>query len=355
MNLDDQQHLAALDESGMLHLIDGLPEQFENAWHTGLAQPLPDHFHNIKQVVIASVGASAIGGDILAALMEVNGRVPVHVCHTYDLPAWAKNDDTLVIVSSVSGNHEEVLSAYAQATERGLPILAITTGGKLAEQVKNNTAHILWQFNHNAAPRTATGWSLGLLLALAHRLEWLPDLAEDVIAAAADMREHREIYRFDTPTTRNPAKRQAGQWVERIPVIYGGGVFAVVAHHLKNQLNENGKMVAMYEPLPECNYNTIAGIEFPTALMTKITALFIRSRHYDHPRVNLRHKLTFKLFLQNGIAVDTFRPHGDSLLAQVMHAIQYGDYVSFYAALGNGIDPTIIMPIDEIKDQMAVI
>ena len=112
-------------------------------------------------------------------------------------------------------------------------------------------------------------------------------------------------------------------------------------------------MVAQYEPLPEANHNAVVGIEFPAALMAKLAVLFIQSQRYDHPRVTLRQQLTSQLYLQNGIAVDAFRPDGDNLVAQMMHAIQFGDYASFYAAIANNADPTVIAPIDALKALMA--
>lgn len=353
MNLDDRQHLETLDTQKMLGHIDGLPEQLQTAWQFGLTQPIPDAWRHIRQVIVLGMGGSAIAGDLLAGLLQVNGRLPVWVSRSYDLPAWAQGDDTLIIASSFSGNTEETLSAYQQAAARNLPILAMTTGGRLAQQAKSNPAHTLWQFDHKSQPRAALGWSLGLLLALAHRLGWLANLDKDMPATITAMQKQRELYSFANPATTNPAKRQAGQFVERMPVIFGAGVFEVVARRWKTQLNENSKIWAMYDPFPEANHNTVVGIEFPTFLMPKLVTVFLRSRQFDPPRVSLRYDLTAMLYLENGIGIDHFFAEGDSLLSQMMHAIYYGDYISFYAAIAQNADPTSIIPIDQLKQQMA--
>ncbi len=353
MNLDDKQHLESIDQSHMLAHINGLPEQFEQAFQFGLTLPLPDSFHTIQQVIVCGMGGSAIGGDFLASLMQEKGTIPVFVCRGYTLPAWAKTDQTLVIASSFSGNTEETLAAYDMATTRNLPVLSITTGGKLAEQTAANPNHVLWKFDHVSPPRAALGWSVGLLLALAHRLKWMPNLESDVQSAVDMMKKYRPQYGFEVSADINAAKRQAGQFMGRFPVFYGGGAFETVARRWKTQFNENSKIWAMYEPMPEANHNGVVGIEFPEQQLGKTVALFIRSRAYDHPRVALRHELTSQLFLQAGVNIDSFTPEGDTLLAQMMHAVLFGDYMSFYAAIAHNADPTLIWPIDQLKEQLA--
>jgi len=353
MNLDDKALLDTLDTQDMLGHIDGLPEQFAKAWQTGLEMPIIEGWRNLSRVLICGMGGSAIGGDLLAGLLENEAPVAVSVNRAYGLPAWAREDETLVVLSSFSGNTEETLAAYQEASTRGLSILALTTGGKLAELAGQNPRAVVWQFEHVSQPRAALGWSLGLLLALADKMDWVQNLGLAVSESVSALQAHRAEYGFEVPAAQNAAKRQAGQFVERFPVIYGAGVFEIVARRWKTQLNENSKIWATYEPMPESNHNNIVGIEHPSFLIPKTIAVFLRSASYDHPRVALRYDLTAKVFMENAIGVDSFFAQGESLLAQVMHAIQYGDYVSFYAALANGVDPTSIVPIDRLKHEMA--
>jgi hypothetical protein len=51
--------------------------------------------------------------------------------------------------------------------------------------------------------------------------------------------------------------------------------------------------------------------------------------------------------------VDKFRPKGSSALAQMCHAVQYGDYLSYYTAIAYEADPTEIAPIVQLKTQLA--
>lgn len=354
MNLDDKQYLQSIDQSAMLAHIDGLPEQLQRAWEHGLEQAVPESFRNVKQVVICGMGGSAIGGDLLGGLMAMDGALPVVVSRGYTLPSWAQSQETLVILSSFSGNTEETLAAYEAASARDVQILGLTTGGKLATAIKGQDGQTLWQFDHKSPPRAALGWSLGILLALAHQLSWIPKLPSEVDGAVENMMHFREEYRADVPAALNPAKRMAGQFMERFPVVYGSGVFEIVARRWKTQLNENSKVWAMYEPMPESNHNGVVGVEFPEFLMPRTITFFIRSLEYDHPRVNLRYDLTAQLLLQHGVMTDSFFAQGESLLGQMMHAIQFGDYLSYYASIANEADPTDIAPIDELKSQLAM-
>lgn len=352
LDLDDLQHMKTVDPDNMLAHIVALPDQFENAWRRAQTFSLPETHRHPRQIVLLGMGGSAIGGDLLAALIAGTSPVPFAVVRGYDLPAFISGPDTLVIASSFSGGTEETLAAADQALARGIRLLGITTGGKLAEHARTHN-YPLWTFDYRSQPRAALGWSFGLLIGLAHQLNLAPHLEADLKEAVALLRDQRAIYAAENVVTQNPAKRDAGQMIGRIPVFYGGGYFEPVARRWKGQINENAKAWAQYEPMPEANHNAIVGTSFPEERMSNMLNIFITSRQYDHPRVQLRHELTFKLCLQHGIMADKFHPKGQSALAQMCHAIQHGDYISYYVAMAYGADPTPVAPIMELKEQMS--
>ena len=352
LDLDDRARFAALDRDHMLAHIDAFPDQLAAAWVAAQTMPLPDTHRRPRQIVLAGMGGSAIGGDLTGALIAASSAVPWTVVRGYDLPAYVQGPETLVIASSFSGNTEETLAAAGQALGRGAKLLAVTTGGQLAAHAAAHD-YPLWRIAYASQPRAALGWSWGLLLGLVHRLGLIATLEANVQEAIAVLREHVSIYTASSPIPQNPAKRGAGQVMGRVPVFFGGGLFEPVVRRWKCQVNENAKAWAEFEAMPEANHNAIAGIGFPDEHMLDIAAVFIISRQHDHPRVALRQELTFQLCLQNGIMTDTFRPQGQSALAQMCHAIQYGDYVSYYLAMAYGADPTEIAPIIELKDLLA--
>src|SRR5512135_575695 len=96
MNLDNYAAFAQIDTQNMLAQIDGLPDQLQAAWQSGLQNPLPD-WQGIERVVLAGMGGSAIGADLLSAYIAPACPVPVVVHRNYGLPAWARGPHTLAI------------------------------------------------------------------------------------------------------------------------------------------------------------------------------------------------------------------------------------------------------------------
>ncbi|MCD4685301.1 MAG: bifunctional phosphoglucose/phosphomannose isomerase [Anaerolineae bacterium] len=351
-DLDDRAHLHTVDVENMLGHINALPKQFEAAWQSALQQPLPTTHQQPKQIVLCGMGGSAIGGDLIAALISATAPVPFVVLRGYDLPAFVTGPETLVITSSNSGNTEETLAATEQALARGVQLLAISTGGTLAKHAAAND-YPLWQFTYKSQPRAALGWSFGLLIGLAHRLGLAVTLEADLDEALTVMREHQTNYSMDTPTANNPAKGTANWLFGTLPVCFGSSIFEPVARRWKGQLNENSKVWAQYEPMPETNHNAVASVAWPASRQIATTAWFLTSPKFDHPRVTLRNQLTAQLCEDAGMPTATFTPRGQSALAQMCHAIQFGDYVSYYVALAYGADPTAIAQIMTLKAQMA--
>jgi glucose/mannose-6-phosphate isomerase len=100
MNLDDLAHMRQLDSQGMLGFIDRLPDQLQQAWQAASAFPLDPPPQPIRNILVAGMGGSGIGGALLAALCEHTAAVPVSVWRNYGLPAWAQGRETRVIVAS---------------------------------------------------------------------------------------------------------------------------------------------------------------------------------------------------------------------------------------------------------------
>ena len=261
INLNDFVAFSSLDPENMLAHIEGLPDQLHTAWELGGSLPLPG-WENISRVLIAGMGGSAIGADLLAAYAATLSPVPVFVHRNYNLPAWARGPETLVITSSHSGNTEETLSAYEKAIANGCRILAMSTGGKLALAAQKDQIP-LWQFVHQGQPHAAVGFSFGLLLAAFTRLGLLPDPGEELQTAIQDMREQQKSISPDVPVAKNPAKRLAGQIFDRWVTVIGADVLEPVARRWKGQISEVAKSWSQFEFLPEADHNTLAGVINP--------------------------------------------------------------------------------------------
>jgi len=349
MHLNDDQDFQKLDSQNMIAEINDLPDQFQQAWVLGQELPL-EIGGNITRVVIAGMGGSAIGASLLKAYSAPAGSVPIFVHRDYDLPAWVRGEETLVIASSHSGNTEETLSAFESAAERECRMLAITTGGQLAERSRKNKA-FLWQFDHQGQPRAAVGYSFALLLAVLTRLDLIPDPTPEISDAVSAMRDQKRNLLPGNPIADNPAKRYAGQLVGRWVSVFGAGLMAPVARRWKGQINELAKTWGQFEALPEADHNTLAGVVNPPETILKTMALFLRAES-NHPRNQLRVNLTKKNFMLEGLNTDFVNASGNSRLAQQWTALHLGDYVAYYLAMMYDVDPTPVKAIENLKAEM---
>jgi glucose/mannose-6-phosphate isomerase len=349
MNLDDLEHLRVTDPSGMLGHIDSLPGQLAAAWDLGQSLPLPAR-EGIRQVLVCGMGGSAIGGDLVAAYTLPAIQVPLIVWRGYDLPAYVTGPETLVVASSHSGNTEEVLSAFDRARKAGARLVALTTGGQLARRAEAAGVP-LWRFEHTGQPRTAVGFSFGLLLAVLARLGLIPNPAAELADAVAAMHRQQEALRAEVPVVRNPAKRMAGQWVERWPTIIGSDLLAPVARRWRTQISELAKAIAQFEELPEADHNLVAGVLNPEALSGKTMVVFLQAS-LNHPRNRLRIEATRKVLMIEGFNTDVVQAAGETRMAQQWTSLHFGDYSGYYLAMAYGVDPTPVAAIESLKQRL---
>ncbi len=349
MNLNDHQDFPKLDKQDMLGEMQGLPEQLLAAWDEAEALPLDD-YREVNQVLVAGMGGSAIGADLVKAYASPLSTVSLEVHRDYGLPAWADGPETLVIVSSHSGNTEETLSAMETALERGCSMLAITTGGKIAERARESEVG-LWIFKHQGQPRAAVGYSFSLLLNVLTRLGFIPDPLPELNDAVRAMQDGREKLAPELPDHHNPAKRLAGQLIDRWVSVFGADFLAPVARRWKGQISEVAKAWGQYEDLPEANHNTLAGVVNPEQVLLKTIALFLEADS-NHPRNKRRIELTKKNFMLEGISTDLIQARGESRLAQMWTLIQFGDYTAYYLAMAYDVDPTPVAAIENLKREL---
>lgn len=352
MNLDDLPRFKALDPQDMIGHINAMPDHIERTWSRAQALPLPNRFAQADKVVICGMGGSAIGGELVAFALADQSRAPIMVNRGYDLPAFATGEDTLVVACSHSGDTEETLAAFAQAGARGAQRMAICTGGALRAQA-DEAGVVTWTYDYASQPRAALGFSLTLLLALAHRLGLARDLDAAVAEAVAVMRGQTAQFSPEAPTGANPAKQLAAALFGRIPVVYGAGILTPVARRWKTQFNENSKLWAHFEVMPELDHNAVVGISQPAGLPEMVGVVMLRSA-FDTPRIAQRFEETRNLLLQRNVdvPVETFSGEGESRLAQMLSTLRCGDYVSYYLAMAGGVDPTPVEPIALLKRKL---
>jgi glucose/mannose-6-phosphate isomerase len=346
--IESVERIRAADPGNMLDRIKDLPKQVRDAWTITRAAQLPPAHGDVRNITVAGMGGSAIGGDLAAALLAGELKVPMSVHRDYGLPAYVGRD-SLVIASSYSGNTEESLSSFEEAQRRGARVLVLTTGGKIAELARAAKYPVI-TFSYPAQPRAALGYSLGLVLGSLTRLGFVRDLSSDIDAALADVAKLEE--RVHEGARTNDAKKLAIELYGRIIFAYGGGVLGVMARRVKGQWNENAKNWGAFDVLPELNHNGVVGFPHPDIARDALTVLLLRSDR-DNPRHKVRFDVTRELLDRASVPHKTLQFSGANMLSEVLQLTLFTDYVSFYVALLNGVDPSPVKSIDYLKERLA--
>jgi len=346
--IETVERIRAADSGDMLGRIKDLPKQVRDAWAIAGKATIPPAYSDVRSIVVAGMGGSAIGGDLAAALLADELKVPMTVHRDYGLPAYVGRD-SLVIVSSYSGNTEETLSSFEEARKRGAKVLALTTGGKIAELARASNYPVV-TFSYKAQPRAALGYSLGLVLGVLSKLGFARDLSDDIEAALSDLAKLEE--RVHEGARTNDAKKMALELQGRIPFAYGAGVMGVMARRVKGQWNENAKNWSAFDVMSELNHNAVVGFEHPPIAKDALTVLLLRSDR-DNPRHKLRFEITRELLDRSRIPHKTLQFAGRNMLSEILQMVYFTDYVSFYIALLNGADPSPVKSIDYLKDRLA--
>ena len=175
----------------VLETIKKYPDQLQQAWDEVNAINIPEDYKNIKNIVFCGMGGSALGARMVDSLLVDRLKVPFEIFTEYKLPDYVFHE-TLVIVSSYSGNTEETVESAERALERGAKVFGIATGGKLAQilQEKNITRYIFDPVNNpSKQPRMSIGYASGSVLSILTKLGVIKISDDEIENAINHMRE----------------------------------------------------------------------------------------------------------------------------------------------------------------------
>jgi glucose/mannose-6-phosphate isomerase len=345
-----REQIEQCDPAGMGRLIAEFPQQVEKAVAIGEAAKVKLAVASIRNIVVTGLGGSAIGGDLLRAYLADVCAVPIVVSRHYFLPEYV-DEKTLVIVSSYSGNTEETNASYADAIKRKAKIFCVTSGGAVkATALKKK--HPFIEIPGGLPPRSALGYSFFPTLIALSKLGLIPLQKKAIKETIALLKSESALY-ANIASPENLALRLAGQLRGQLPVVYSAADrFDAVNVRWRGQFSENAKVLAYGHVFPELNHNEIVGWGVLRDLMKQIHVLILRDRG-DYKRVQLRMGITRDIVRDLAGTVTEVWSEGDSLLARLFSLIHLGDWVSFYLALENNVDPTPVKKIDFLKNELA--
>ncbi len=333
----------------MLRVALDLPRQVQEAWAIGTAAPLPLLPDAPASFVLAGMGGSAISGDLLSALLVRRLAIPFVVVRDSRLPSFV-GPRSVVIATSYSGETEETLAIAEEASRAGAPLLAITSGGRLAETAGRNGR--VMRVPGGLPPRAALGYLMIPVLAALERWGMAGLWGDEVQEAATALEMIAAEAGPDVPTTWNPAKRLAEQLAGRIPAVYAASPdVEPAARRWKCQFNENSKTLATWNAFPELAHNETVGWEAPPNLAGMFAPVLLFAG--DEPERLLRKiRLACDLAFRSAAGIYEVRGRGSGRLARLLSLVLLGDLTSIYLAYLRGVDPTPVAVIEALKGRM---
>ncbi len=322
----------------MNEYIANFPTQLTEALH--LANKFSFNPHNdIQNIVISGMGGSGIGGTFAQEYAFSFSSIPIFINKSYHLPNFI-NEHSLVIASSYSGNTEETLNCFHDAVEKHAQMIGITSGGKLEKYCQQHHYPFII-IPDGFPPRTALGYSLVQILNIFSLLNLIPSEWKKEIQVSADLltKEQNNI--------RTLAREIAKQLFNTFPIIYSLHSEAI-AIRLRQQLNENSKILCSHHMIPEMNHNELVGWRL---LHSKHTVLCFLT-DFDLDQNRRRYAFCKQIFIQHQIPVIELKAKGGNILPQWMYLIHLSDWISYELALLNHADPVEVKVIDQLKQTL---
>ncbi len=329
----------------MRKLIEDFSKQLRDAIRLGQKAEIRPAQKEIRNVVIAGMGGSGIGGNLVSSLVQDEIKVPLLVIKNYSIPQFI-NEHTLFIASSFSGNTEETIACLDAALQAGAQCVAISTGGAIGKTAAQHQLDMITLPANNDSPRANLGYSVIQMLFVLHYKGLIGNhFMQETERTAALLDEEEE-------SLRTRGEKLANSMKGYLPCIYVDSRLRPVAVRIQQQINENGKHLCHVNELPEMNHNELVGWEHPEQVMSDSKIYFLLT-DYDHPRVRERIRISREILLNKAANVSDIVAKGNSLLEQCFYLIHFTDWVSYFLALANQADPNTIEAIDHLKKELA--
>ena len=344
-----EQHInMELDHSNMKGAIANFPSQIKESFDIIRSWSPVNTYMGIQNIMVLGMGGSAIGGDVARVMAQNHCTVPIIVNRSYTIPQWV-DTQTLILASSYSGDTEETLSAFLQCRERNCPIVVLSTGGELTDSA-NELGLDKISIPRGYQPRAALGFSFTLLLLTLQRLGFL---SKEVIDGVKNSITPLEILSSELSKSENKALEIAKKIHITCPIIYGSEDLTwVAALRFRGQLAENAKMLSFHHNFPEQNHNEIEGWTTNPDIMNRLSIIWLRDVD-DHPRTQIRMDISSSLLNAYAGSHLTISQMGSQRTERLLKLIHIIDWISFYAALLNTVDPTPVDRIQELKGRIS--
>ena len=325
----------------MNDLIKSFPEDIEKSINIADKTIIKSNCSDIRSIIICGLGGSGIGGKMIEKWFQNELPVPLIICQDYDVPAFV-NADTLLIASSYSGNTEETLSAVNQGISKGAKVIGVCSGGKLSEICAENSFDCVIVPGGNP-PRTQISHSLVQITNIFIKLGLIHQ------SHLKSFEIGKELLKNKLEEIQSKGKEIADFARDKFLITYAEAKMEPVALRMKQQLNENTKLLSYHNVIPEMNHNELVGWAGGS---NRFAALFIRSP-FEHTQNRKRFDFSMK-------RIERITPHIMELysdekdtIVNSLYLIHIIDWATYYLAEELGVDSIEIDVIDSLKESLS--
>jgi len=323
-------------------LIEKFPAQLKEAIDIGRDAEIRPHTSEIHNLYIAGLGGSGIGANFVSEFIREESKIPCIIGKGYTVPAFV-GENTLAICSSYSGNTEETLQSFSHILTTGAKLVVVSSGGQLIALAKKHNLDFIQLPSGWPSPRACLGYSLVQQLSILEKLNIIGH------KALAQVKTSIDLLKFDQDDIQATAKTIAEQIFNKIPIIYTTDRMEAVAVRLRQQINENAKMLCWHHVIPEMNHNELVGW---TSRDERLAVLYLRNKD-DLKRNQLRMDINKEIIGQYTKTIIDVYSKGNSLIEKSIYFIHLGDWISWFLSELREVDSMEIKVIDYLKSELA--
>ncbi|TAF65150.1 MAG: bifunctional phosphoglucose/phosphomannose isomerase [Cytophagales bacterium] len=329
----------------MYELIEQFPLQLKKAIDIGKNYQALPLKNTIENIVIAGMGGSGIGGNLVQQWVYNHAKIPIFSAKTYTLPAFV-GAKTLFIASSFSGSTEETLEALQIAENKGAQIAIISSGGTAIERAQAKKYPHIQIPQEAPSPRAFIGYSFVQIMYLLYHQGFIGNYFEQPLQEATQLIANKQVQ------IKAKAEEIAQFLYQKEPIIYSATEQEAVVLRLQQQINENAKQLCHYNTLPEMNHNELVGWGLAEQNYQHKAIITVRSQ-FEVPRVTKRFEISKPIWETKNPNCLEINPIGNTLIEEHIYLIHLFDWTSYYLALLNQVDPFPVEVINHLKNELA--
>ena len=335
----DLEELKKIDSKKMFEVYDKWPDISRESYEQEFSKP---EFNDIDHIVFAGMGGSGTIGDVFSSILSKN-NIHTSVVKGYLLPKTV-DENTLVVVTSVSGNTQESLTTLKNSKNSQAKFIAFSSGGMIKEYaLKNKINYQEIKMEHS--PRASFPKYVFSMLKILESV--IPMKKSNVLDTISKMEITQKNISSNNLNGNNMALNIA-KWITGTPVLYYPWGLQSAAIRFKNSLQENSKLHAITEDVIEACHNGIVSWE----RNSNMQPILIQGRD-DYFKTIERWDILKEFFNSKQIEYKEISSVEGNIISKIINLIYLLDYASIYHSVISGIDPSPVSAIDFIKERLS--